>query len=186
MKKNQRGVTLIALVVTIIVLLILAATAIATLTGEDGIITNAQKAQAANTEGEVIDRMNLAYNAVYSQSMIKMSTENGYQPSAKYADLAKAVADELGITKTTDQKVDNGNYTKEIGGGTWTITSTAATADPGATPATIKIEYRDAKFALDFSGDKTYPENNQYPKLSCTITLDTNKVSFTAPVRSVK
>ena len=50
MKRNERGVTLIALVVTIVVLLILAGTAIAMLSGDDGIMTNAQRAQAANTE----------------------------------------------------------------------------------------------------------------------------------------
>lgn len=43
--KNQKGITLIALVITIIVLLILAAVSIAMLTGDDGILSNAQKAQ---------------------------------------------------------------------------------------------------------------------------------------------
>ena len=36
--KNNKGITLIALVITIIVLLILAAVSIATLTGENGIL----------------------------------------------------------------------------------------------------------------------------------------------------
>ena len=43
--KNKKGITLIALVVTIVVLLILAGTAIAMLTGDSGIMTNAQKAK---------------------------------------------------------------------------------------------------------------------------------------------
>ena len=43
--KNQKAITLIALVITIIVLLILAAVSIATLTGENGILTNATKSQ---------------------------------------------------------------------------------------------------------------------------------------------
>jgi len=37
-KKNNKGITLIALVITIIVLLILAAISVATLTGENGIL----------------------------------------------------------------------------------------------------------------------------------------------------
>ena len=41
MKKNK-GITLIALVITIIVLLILAGVSIATLTGEDGLLTRSQ------------------------------------------------------------------------------------------------------------------------------------------------
>ncbi len=42
MKNNQKGITLIALVVTIIVLLILAGVSIAMLTGEGGILGNAR------------------------------------------------------------------------------------------------------------------------------------------------
>ena len=48
-KKFQNGITLIALVITIIVLLILAGVSIATLTGENGILTRVQDAKN-NTE----------------------------------------------------------------------------------------------------------------------------------------
>ena len=43
--KNNRAITLIALVITIIVLLILAGVSIATLTGENGILTRAEDAK---------------------------------------------------------------------------------------------------------------------------------------------
>ncbi len=43
--KKERGITLIALIITIIVLLILAAISIATLTGENGILAKAETAQ---------------------------------------------------------------------------------------------------------------------------------------------
>ena len=43
--KNTKGITLIALVITIIVLLILAAVSIATLTGQNGILTQATKSK---------------------------------------------------------------------------------------------------------------------------------------------
>ena len=45
MNKKQRGITLIALVITIIVLLILAGVSIAMLTGQNGILTQAQNAK---------------------------------------------------------------------------------------------------------------------------------------------
>ena len=45
MKKNTKGITLITLVVTIIVLLILAGVSISMLTGQNGILTQAQKAK---------------------------------------------------------------------------------------------------------------------------------------------
>ena len=44
MERNERGITLIALVVTIVVLLILAAVSISMLTGENGIVTKAKEA----------------------------------------------------------------------------------------------------------------------------------------------
>ena len=43
--RNQRGITLIALVITIIVLLILAGVSIAMLTGDNGILSKARQAQ---------------------------------------------------------------------------------------------------------------------------------------------
>lgn len=45
--KNQKGITLIALVITIIVLLILAGVTIAMLTGENGLITKSSDAATA-------------------------------------------------------------------------------------------------------------------------------------------
>ena len=53
MKKQERGITLIALVVTIVVLLILAAVSISMLGGENGIITQAQNAKLETRAGEV-------------------------------------------------------------------------------------------------------------------------------------
>ena len=47
LKKGESGITLIALVITIVVLLILAGVTIATLTGDNGIITRANEAKEA-------------------------------------------------------------------------------------------------------------------------------------------
>ena len=51
-RKNQKGITLIALVITIIVLLILAGVSIATLTGENGILTRANEAKTSTEQAE--------------------------------------------------------------------------------------------------------------------------------------
>ena len=48
-KKKENGITLIALVITIIVLLILAGVSIAMLTGDNGILTQAQNAKNTYT-----------------------------------------------------------------------------------------------------------------------------------------
>ena len=55
--KESKGITLIALVITIIVLLILAGVAIATLTGDNGILNQANKAKNKTTETEAIERV---------------------------------------------------------------------------------------------------------------------------------
>ena len=55
-KVNQKGITLIALVITIIVLLILSAVSIATLTGENGILTQAQNAKEETEKANVVER----------------------------------------------------------------------------------------------------------------------------------
>ena len=60
MKKKERGITLIALIVTIIVLLILASVSIAMLIGENGILTQAKRAKEETEEAEIEERIILA------------------------------------------------------------------------------------------------------------------------------
>ena len=52
---KQRGITLIALVITIIVLLILAGISLTTLTGENGVITKAKEAKIETALGGIKD-----------------------------------------------------------------------------------------------------------------------------------
>ena len=52
LKNNQKGITLIALVITIIILLILAGVTIATLTGDSGILTQANNAKDKTEESK--------------------------------------------------------------------------------------------------------------------------------------
>ncbi len=58
-KQKNRGITLIALVITIIVLLILAGVTISTLTGENGILTKAITAKEQTRAAEVEEQVNL-------------------------------------------------------------------------------------------------------------------------------
>ena len=59
--KKERGITLIALVITIIVLLILAGVSIAMLTGNNGILTQAQNASEQTEVGAEKEAISLAY-----------------------------------------------------------------------------------------------------------------------------
>ncbi len=62
-RSNCKGITLIALVITIIVLLILAAVSIATLTGDNGILTKAMDAKKNTIIEEEKEQIKLAYSA---------------------------------------------------------------------------------------------------------------------------
>lgn len=61
--KSQKGITLIALVITIIVLLILAGITIAMLTGENGILTKAKTADTDTKNAEAAERINMELQA---------------------------------------------------------------------------------------------------------------------------
>ena len=61
MKKNN-GITLIALVITIIVLLILAGVTISTLTGDNGILTRVSRAREENMLGQEKEEISIAYS----------------------------------------------------------------------------------------------------------------------------
>ena len=76
--KSNKGITLIALIITIIVLIILAAISIAVLTGEDGIITKAKQG-AQNYQNAAIEEQQ-ALNSIYTQAGTQLttgSTSNG-------------------------------------------------------------------------------------------------------------
>ena len=73
---NNKGITLIALVITIIVLLILAGVSIAMLTGNNGILTQAGNARDETVQGEVEEACKLA--------VANLIAENQGTPSAGY------------------------------------------------------------------------------------------------------
>ncbi len=66
--KQKNGITLIALVITIIVLLILAGVSIAMLTGQNGILTQAQNAKTTNADKNAEEKIKLAVMAARAQS----------------------------------------------------------------------------------------------------------------------
>ena len=67
-RKNNNGITLIALVITIIVLLILAGVTIATLTGENGILTRASQASEQTEIAEEKEAIGVAYSGVLADN----------------------------------------------------------------------------------------------------------------------
>ena len=76
MKKQEKGITLIALVVTIVVLLILAAVSISMLGGENGIVTQAQKSKEETRGANVEEERNLWKANQYLDEYSSVSSES--------------------------------------------------------------------------------------------------------------
>ncbi len=69
--KNQKGITLVALVVTIIVLIILAGISINLLLGENGLITKAQEAKKQQKIAEIKEKISLELAAAETDAIIR-------------------------------------------------------------------------------------------------------------------
>ena len=92
MKRDSKGITLIALVITIIVLLILAGVTIATLTGENGILTRATDAREQTELADEKEKVELSATGALTKanggeiSQEKLEEELGkYFQTGKYA-----------------------------------------------------------------------------------------------------
>ncbi len=109
--KDNKGITLIALVITIIVLLILAGITIAMLTGENGLLTKANDAAANQIIAESKDLASMAVAKAYADYV-----EDKYTSTPP-----KTAAWDKSVTVPT---ADTGKYS--IANGTITITQKTA------------------------------------------------------------
>ena len=116
MKKNylkQRGITLIALVITIAVLLILAAVSISALFGDSGIIDRAKEAQSETNQATERDKKEIKELSNWLDSKINKTTEgNKNVPVTPTADTAPFYPDET-FTKEEETDLDNGLVIKD-------------------------------------------------------------------------
>ena len=101
-KNANNGITLIALVITIIVLLILAGVTIATLMGDNGILTKANDAKRETEIAEVKERAQLDIASWVADKM-----ENGEDATVDTPDLVKSILD------TANPDADN-RYYKDV------------------------------------------------------------------------
>jgi type II secretory pathway pseudopilin PulG len=122
--KINKGITLIALVITIIVLLILAGVTIATLTGDNGILTKAQNAKTQNDKATVKEKVDLAIAASLDETG-KISLEQ-LKTNLNNVDGINPIKDDLTDnsfplevtvdgTKVTIKKDSNGKYSTSVG-----------------------------------------------------------------------
>ena len=197
MKKNQNGVTLIALAVTIIVMLILAGATMSMLSGDSGLITNARKASASNKEADVKEKMASAYNVVKTTVESERALTGSYDAETELtANLDKTtgnyinlIQEELGkasviTTSTTKEDKEAKNTTAKGKYYVYVVQKTNAASESGK-DTYIYMDYYDDTFTLDITANDTtkYPnKKNQYPMLRGIIKFETNYISYEAPV----
>ena len=127
--KNNKGITLIALVVTIIVLLILAGVSIAMLTGKNGILNNARRTSTENAYYSAEERVKLAYMAVRTEIMSQTVKDGSYDPTKEDTTTNPAVHNVKALAELVKKDLVDDKDNK------WTVQYTTA----GGTGATIWI-----------------------------------------------
>mgnify|MGYP005770377881 CR=1 FL=1 len=99
-KNKEQGITLIALVVTIIILIILAGVSISMIVGENGIITQAQKAAKDTEQANLKEKLDL----------IALERElNQYTSSSEVADETDIFLEMMGDKEITQEDVNSFN-----------------------------------------------------------------------------
>ena len=126
---NNKGITLIALVITIIVLLILAGVSIAMLTGQNGILTQASNAKSDTAKAEIAEKVNLAIQAKYAENLKATGTTT---TALTESDVAN------------QYNIDNGTGLATPGTGSLTVKASSAT---GAATYTVTLTKSGNSFA---------------------------------------
>ena len=141
--KNKKGITLIALVITIIILLILAAVAIQLALGENGLIGRAQSGQEKQTVAEATEKFKTLQAAAWADYVV---SSRGSEDNEKYVDALNAA-----ITASTAPNIKNmtstGTFTKGGSAGSYTLTS-----------STVKLKFNDQEkvtITMDVNGNVT-------------------------------
>ena len=142
--KQAKGITLIALVITIIVLLILAGVTISMLTGENGILKQATNAKNATDKSEFEEQVSLAVIAAKTNNTGSINTSDLETELNKIsgAEITKSANNELPWT------VKKGSYEVTITA-EGTITTNTTGKDDSKKDEDTKIDYGTKKPAED-------------------------------------
>ena len=162
-KKRQanKGITLIALVVTIVVLIILATVSINTVLGDNGIISRAQKARDSYSNSQKSEDEQMA---VLANEMAQYDTKGG--GSGGGSDTPTKPAE--GITATVEGKtvtITKDNVATYLGKVVNNYVPTTNSVTIGSTAYTVSTQYR--LYYVDFDG-KYGEKNGVYLKADCT------------------
>ena len=188
MLNNKKGITLIALVVTVVVLIILAGVSINAVIGDDGIIKKAQNSANLTKEAEVKEAIN--------RTILEFYLTNDYET---LEDFLKAKAEDGSIdsvTKNADGTltVKKGNYSVTVENKTNSSGGGGSGGSTGGETQTPEITVGEIKVVADSTGtgsaitdaNSVYLGNTLYITFSHSITGGTTVVDKTIPYAVTK
>lgn len=150
----NNGITLIALVITIITLLILAGVVIASLTGDNGLLARAMSAKDKTEETQAKEEIAIAWNAVQVEGIIE-----NWDINKKAEELEKLLKDSTAEVDEDDIILEYKEYTATID-----TTNDIITIGEGEEVATGPITIK--KFSIKGTGTQittpTIPDNFYY------------------------
>ena len=181
--KSKKGITLVALVVTIVVLLILAGVSINAVLGDNGIIKKANQAASVTKEAEVKEAIN--------RTILEFYLTNDYET---LEDFLKAKAEDGSIdsvTKNADGTltVKKGEYSVTVENKTNSSGGSSSGGSTGGETQTPEITIGEAKVVANSDGTgsaitdaaSVYLGNTLYITFSHSITGGTTTVDKTIP-----
>ena len=188
MLNNKKGITLIALVVTVVVLIILAGVSINAVLGDNGIIKKANQAASVTKEAEVKEAIN--------RTILEFYLTNDY---ATLEDFLKAKAEDGSIdsvTKNADGTltVKKGNYSVTVENKTNSSGGSSSGGSTGGETQTPEITVGEAKVVANSDGTgsaitdaaSVYLGNTLYITFAHSITGGTTTVDKTIPYAVTK
>ena len=187
MLNNKKGITLIALVVTVVVLIILAGVSINAVIGDDGIIKKAQNSANLTKEAEVKEAIN--------RTILEFHLTDDYETLEDFLK-AKVTEGKIdSVTKNADGTltVKKGEYSVTVENKTNTSGGSSSGGSTGGETQTPEITVGEIKVAADSTGTGTaitansvYLGNTLYITFVHSITGGTTTVDKTIPYAVTK
>ena len=188
MLDNKKGITLIALVVTVVVLIILAGVSINAVIGDDGIIKKAQNSANLTKEAEVKEAIN--------RTILEFYLTNDYETLEDFLK-AKVTEGKIdSVTKNADGTltVKKGEYSVTVENKTNSSGGSSSGGSTGGETQTPEITIGEAKVVANSDGtgsaitdaNSVYLGNTLYITFSHSITGGTTVVDKTIPYAVTK
>ena len=145
-EKFNKGITLIALVITIIVLLILAGVSIAMLTGENGLLTQAEDAKKETESSGIEEEVKIAYAGIQPDAIIE-----GWDMNKKAEELQKELQKQ---DPSATVVADGTNLNVTYKGYELTISENGEVSDISQSKISIKVNVTGEEATVTADGSK--------------------------------